>query len=289
MVNYFKGDPAKFVIRYVAGKAKQSGRGISFFYQAYHTNIVAIPAMTLDSNFIFNEVSKDFQSITLQGHFTYQITDPRKMADILDFSIDPVSRRYRSDDPEKLELRIKNVMQMLTRTEIKKLTLEEAINVTDELSLSLLERVPSVPIMIDMGIQVMSITFTTISPTAEIARALEADYREGLQKKADEAIYARRAAAVEQERTIKEAETQTEITLEEKRRTLIELAGENTIKDAQFKADAKKMELEAYKDTDPKLMLALALKGLADNANKIGNLTITSEILSQIMNERIDD
>ena len=175
-------------------------------------------------------------------------------------------------------------MQLLTRTEIKKMTLEEAINVTDELAKILLERVPTIPIIVEMGISVMSITFTTISPTAEIARALEADYREGLQKKADEAIYARRAAAVEQERTIKENELSTEITLEEKRQKLIDLAGENTIKDAEFKANAKKLELDAYKDTDPKLLLALALKGIADNASKLGNLTITSEILSQLLN-----
>ena len=46
-------------------------------------------------------------------------------------------------------------------------------------------------------------SFTAVTPIPEIAKALEAEYREILQKKADEAIYSRAACAVEQERIIK--------------------------------------------------------------------------------------
>ncbi|MHA1145599.1 MAG: hypothetical protein ACTSRW_12740 [Candidatus Helarchaeota archaeon] len=71
MVKYFKGDPSRYIIKYISGKKKKSGRGLSFFYFAYKTNIVSIPAMTMDSNFIFNEITNNYQGITLQGQISF--------------------------------------------------------------------------------------------------------------------------------------------------------------------------------------------------------------------------
>lgn len=285
MVKYFKGDPSQFIIKYSSGKLRKARRGLSFFYQAYHTDIGSIPAVTIDSNFIFNEITKNYQKITLQGHCTYRITDPGKMSNLLDFTIDLKTKTYRSTDPEKLDMRIKNVIQMLTRSEILKSDLEEALTVSEELSKIVLEKTKDSELFIEMGIKVLSVTFTSISPTPEMARALEAEYREKLQKKADEAIFERRAAAVEQERKIKENELNTQITLEQKKQQLIALQGENLLRDAEYRSKAKELELAPYKDIDPNKLLALALKDLALNAKKIGNLTITSEILSQLLNK----
>lgn len=285
MVRYYKGDPSKFIIKYISGKIKKAGMGLGFFYLRFRTNIVTIPAMTIDSNFIFNEVTKNYQPITLQGHFTYKITDPMKMATILDFSVEPKTGYYLTEDPEKLELRIKNVVQMRTRSEIQKMGLEQALVASGILAKRVLETVGDAPIINDMGIAILSITFNSIKPTPEIANALEAEYRESLQRKADEAIYARRAAAVEQESKIKENELETEITLEEQRKTLIALKGENEIREAESRAKANELELAPYQKLPPKLLLALAIKELANNAEDIGNLTITSEILASLLKD----
>ena len=47
---------------------------------------------------------------------------------------------------------------------------------------------------------------------------------------------------------------------------------------------AQTLELAAYQTLDPKAVLALGLRELGQNANKIGNLTITSEILAALFN-----
>ncbi|GAH19427.1 unnamed protein product [marine sediment metagenome] len=75
-MRYYKGEPSKFVIKYRSGKIKRKGMGIGFWYRRKRNNIVTIPAMTIDSNYIFSEISKNHQHITLQGHFTYKIKDP---------------------------------------------------------------------------------------------------------------------------------------------------------------------------------------------------------------------
>ena len=55
-----------------------------------------------------------------------------------------------------------------------------------------------------------------------MSKALQADAREELLRKADEAIYARRNSAVEQERKIKENELNTEIAVQQKQRQVRE-------------------------------------------------------------------
>jgi hypothetical protein len=69
----------------------------------------------------------------------------------------------------------------------------------------------------------MSFSLLPVRPTPEMARALEAEAREGLQRRADEAIYSRRNATVDQERRIKESELATELPVEEKRRQIREV------------------------------------------------------------------
>ena len=284
-MKYFKGEPAQFIIKYHGKKIKKAGRGISFFYALYKTNIAAIPTQTKDSHFIFNEVTNNYQSISLQGHYTYKIKDPKKMAFLLDYSIDPISKMYKTTDPEKLELRVTNIVQMATRSVIEKLDLENALRISMSLADTVLKKAREVEVMNEMGIELLSVTFNSIKPTPEISKALEAEFREQLQKKADEAIYARRAAAVEQERAIKENELNNEIALEEKRKTLIDLQGNNLVQEAEFKAKAEELELTPFKELSPKQLLALAMKDMANNAGRIGNLTITSEILAQLLKE----
>jgi regulator of protease activity HflC (stomatin/prohibitin superfamily) len=286
MCAFFKGDPSKFIIKYKSGKAVKSGIGISFLYARFNTNIVAIPAMTIDSNFVFNEFSKNNQAITLQGHFTYRINNPKKMATILDFRINPKNGRYLSEDPEKLELRIRNVVQMKTRGIIDKMDLEEALISSEMLSNNVLSSADDEKIITEMGVDLLSVTFLSVRPTPEIARALEAEYRESLQMKADKSIYQRRASAVEQEQKIKENELNTKITLEKKKKQLIDLEGENTLRKAEFSAQAKEKELEAYKKIKPQLLTAMALKELGENADKIGTLNITPEILASLLKDK---
>jgi hypothetical protein len=68
----------------------------------------------------------------------------------------------------------------------------------------------------------LSFSVLAIKPTPETAKALEAEAREAILRNSDEAIYARRNAAVEQERAIRESELDTEVAVELKKRTIRE-------------------------------------------------------------------
>jgi hypothetical protein len=189
---------------------------------------------------------------------------------------------------------------METRTEIQRRALEEVLSQFETIAASVQGRIKNSDLLEPLGAELLSVYFVSAKPTPEVAKALEADYRETLLRKADMAIYARRAAAVEEERKIKENELNTEIALEEQRRRLIDLQGENEIREAQgrgkaleeearYRARAKQMEVEVYGKLGPRKVLALALNELGINAGRIGNLTVTSEILAGLLDGRGED
>src|SRR6059058_5190435 len=95
---YFKASPTTFVMQFRAGKIAREGTGLSFFYFAPNSTLVAVPVGSTDVPFIFNETTADFQAVTVQGHLTYRVVDPRKLAAVLDYSVKP-SGGYQSEDP----------------------------------------------------------------------------------------------------------------------------------------------------------------------------------------------
>lgn len=294
-LNFFKGQPNEYILKYVNGQVRKEGPGLAFYYLRHNTQVVAVPTSSMDAPFIFNEVTNNFQSVTIQGQCTYRIADPRQAATLLNFTMNPFNHAYVSEDPDRLAKRITNVIQMETRSEIQKRSLEETLGQSEAIAAEVFAHLHDDALLAPMGVELLSLFFVAAKPTPEVAKALEATYRETLLRKADEAVYARRAAAVEEERKIKENELSTDITLEQQRQQLIELQGTNAQQEAEFRgqameqeaahrARATEMEMAIYHTFEPRTILALAMKELGQNADRVGNLTITSEILAALLN-----
>jgi len=281
---YFKAEPTEYILAYTNGRIFRQGAGPAFWYWRPSASIVLVPLSTIDALFVLNETTGNFQAVTVQGQITYRIAEPQTIAGLLNFTIDPRTRQYLSEDPAKLSQRIVNVVQAHTRAELRQLALEDALRGADGLARTVLARIQEENALAAMGVECVSLFFTAIKPTPEMAKALEAEYREALQKRADQAIYSRRADAVEQERKIKQNEISTAVDLEQRRRELVDFQGENARKQAEFEAEATRITLAPYQALDTRLTLALAFRDFAANAGKIGNLTITSEILEQLLN-----
>lgn len=331
-VRYIKVPPTTHIIQYSGGKISREGTGISFFYYSPNTSLVAIPVASTDVPFIFQEQTADFQTVTLQGQVTYRVADPRKLASLMDFMLQPSGRGYLSDDFEKLPQRVVNLVHVLARTELEKLSLRQALRASESLVRAIRTQLKSLPELDALGLEVLGLSVVAVKPTPETARALEAETREQLLKMADEAIYARRNAAVEQERAIKENELNTDIAvenkkrqiretqmeaekavqekqaqletatlksnieLEEERKKLVELSTENARTEADTRAYAISATMQALASADsnvlqvlatsgmkPQQLIALAFQGLAANAEKIGQLNISPDLLSELL------
>ncbi|RYG37534.1 SPFH domain-containing protein [bacterium] len=280
---YFKGQPTEYVLKFSSGKVRSQGKGLSFYYLVRTTTIVVVPTQVRDAGFVFNELTNTFQTVTIQGSLTYRIADPAQAATLIDFSIDPRRRTYTSLDPESLSGRIVNAVQGEVRAEVQGRSLEETLRDAQTLASTVLERLRKSTVLTSMGIEVLTLNILSASPTKEVARALEADYRESLLGKADAATFARRSAAVDAERQIKERELETETTLAEQRGRLIELEGANRVREAETVAEALRQELAAYENIDPARITAMALRAMGERAEKIGSLNFTPEVLAGLL------
>lgn len=334
-VRFIKVEPTDYILQYGKGTLLREGTGLAFFYFAPTTSLIRIPVASTDVPFIFTEVTSDFQEVTIQGQITYRICDPKKLSQLMNFTLAPNGKTYTSDDPQKLPQRLINHTQVLTRSSLKAMSLREALGSTEDLVGVLREGLQNTEAIASLGIQVLGLSILAIKPTPETARALEADAREQILRKADEAIYARRNAAVEQERAIKENELNTEIAVENKKRQireaqmdaeksvqqkkrelreaematkialeetnkqLVSLSTENARLEADARAYAISAVMKVVAETDPAILqilanarmdpgqlIALAFKGLAENADKIGELNVSPELLSELLSRR---
>jgi hypothetical protein len=293
-IGYFKAQPTEFVRKVAGGRVKREGQALSFYYLERRTSIVVVPVSSADAAFVFNEQTGNYQAVTIQGQLTYRIVEPRRTMEMLNYVIDPKRRAHVSQDPERLKQRIVVAVQMETRRQVEGKSLEGVLGNAASISAEVQEEVRSRALLAPLGVELISLNFTSVSPNPEVGKALEAEYRETLLRRADEAIYARRAAAVEEEGKIKSNELEGEISLERERERLIDLEAANDRKKSQawgerreleagFTARASEMELAPYRDLDPRKVLALAMRDIGNNAGKVGNLNITSEVLAGLL------
>lgn len=340
-IRFIKTYPTTYLLQYCNGKLKREGRGLTLFYFAPITSLIAVPMGSVDVPFIFNQTTADFQEVSIQGQLSYRIVDPKQIAQFLNFTLDSRGSagfgaieglNYVSNDPEQLPQRVINIVQVLMQGVVSQLPLRETLKSADNLVKQVLMGLQNAKEISTLGLEILGLSILAVKPTPETARALEADVREQLLKEADLAIYARRNSAVEQERAIKENELNTEIAVENKKRQireaqmeaeravqekqqqireaemagkislekrnqeLVSLASENLKREAEARAyglavsmqalagaDSKILQVLASVGMNPNQLIALAFRDLADSADKIGQLNISPDLLSELL------
>ncbi len=239
---------------------------------------------------------------------------------------------YRSSDVEKLSDRLVHAAQIVARSFTQRHTLAELLVSSDTLVQEMIEKLKACETVTMLGVEVLALSIVSIKAAPEMAKALQADAREQLLRKADEAVFVRRNAALELERKIKENELNTEIAVEQKKRQiretqmeaeiaieqkkrqvretqmeadvaieqqrsqLVEHRVENQRKEAEARGQALRATLEPLKEMDwrtlmaassgevnPRLLVAMAFRDLAENAEKIGQLNISPDLLNALL------
>ncbi len=282
-IKYFKGEPSAYVIRYKNGQVDSGGEGLTFWYLPFNTSIATVPIVSQDARFIFKESTQNYQEIAIQGQFTFRLSNPMEVAKVLDFTIDPKTAKYRSDDPEKLTQRVINTIQSNIRSGVNGLSLEDALVKTKELESEVLALLNNEVDLQDIGVIVEGLHITSVKATTEMQKALEADYRESLKRRADQAIYQRRNAALEEENKLSQREMDNDVNLEERRKDLVDMQARNNLALAEAEAKADELKLSPYGDLPPQALVGLALKEWAGNAGDIGQLNISPDMLSQLV------
>ena len=313
-IRFIKAQPTTYVLQYRGGKVVREGAGLSFFYYAPTSSLIAVPMASKDNGFILEQVTADFQTVTVQGQVAYRVAEPGKLAAMLNYALRPDARGYESDDPEKLAQRVLHVVEMLCKLAIKDLPLREALRAADGTSQRVTQELKSHPEIVSLGLEILSFAILAIKPIPDTARALEAEAREAILKAADDAVHQRRNAAVANERAIRESELETEsvvqrrkhelrnadmdatVALEDKRKEFVARNADNTRTLAEAEAHRLRAVMKALESADPRVVHALAAAGMqpqqliaqafggiAEKAERIGQLNISPELLQSLL------
>ncbi len=313
-IRYLKTPPTTYVMQHRGSRMVRQGAGASFFYFAPLSTLVTVPLASVDVPFVFQEVTADFQDVTLQGQLTYRVAEPAKLSKLMDYTVD-AKGRYISDDPTKLNDRLIQMTQVGAHEFIQREQLETVLARGAGLGADILQGLRNSEVTTMLGLEVLSLSIASVKPTPEMAKAMQAEAREQLLGRADQAIFARRNTAIELERQIKENELNTERAVEEKRREvrqaqmqadvaieqqraeLVDQQVANNRKLAEAQTDTLRATLDALKSVDWKTLstamasgesrglIAMAFQQLAENASKIGRLDISPDLLSRLLEE----
>jgi len=331
---YLKVQPTVHVMQYRDGRVVRSSVGGSFFYFSPLSTIVRIPVATLDAPFMLELTTADFQTVTVQGQVGYRICDVERIAGMMDFSLNPGSQGYASDDPERLQNRIVTLTEIEIQQFLQSRSLKEVLNVSVNIANTVHSELLSLAELDALGIEITSVSIQAVKPIPDIARALEAEAREANLKSADDAVYQRRIAGVDNERSIRQKELETEIAVQQKQKEIEEAKMEtktsvaqkrsvleeqqviadielesrrkelvaNQTENMRTRAEAEAFRLdslmEVFKSTNPKTiqflasasmnpdqLIAQAFNGMAENADKIGQLNMSPDLLQGLLGE----
>ncbi|BFM21689.1 SPFH domain-containing protein [Gilvimarinus japonicus] len=266
---YYKADSATYVIKTSGGRVRKKGKGLSFFYMQATSSIAAIPVSVQEAPFIFNLQTADYQSVRIQGQISFRVIDPDKIADVLNFNLKADGQSYASEGPLKLTDRVVRAAQSIVQNKVQSVALRDSLALSQPLVELMKTELAVQPVLDELGMALVDASVAAITPSPETSKALEAEARESILKEADDAIYARRKSAVEQERTIKDAELQTELVIQQKEQEIAEsrINNERAIMRGNAQSEQERIKAEIEAENQRKELVLLSVENSKQEAD----------------------
>ena len=256
--HHVRVDASSFVLHYRGTQLRHSGRGLAFWFRPLKDNVAEVPADDRELALIAHGRSSDFQEVTVQGLITYRVLDPAKLAERVDFTVDPKTGVFLRQPLEKIaqilsQLAQQHAADFIAQTPIRQILAGSQAHIRQLVEQGLANDAE----LKATGLGILGVRIASVKPCPDLEKALEAPMREKIKQEADEAAFGRRAMAVEKERAIQENELQSRIELAKREELLIGQQGQNERCKAQEQAEAQHIALVAE-------VRALTLKAEAD-------------------------
>lgn len=245
-LRHLRADTSSHVLHYKGDQLVRSGRGLSFWFLPMSSSVAEVPVDDREVSLIVHGRSSDYQDVAVQGVVTYRVVDPRIVSQRVDFTIDLVSGSHTKQPLEKIALLLAQMSHQhawtyIATTPVRTILAEGHARIREAVEAALRDDAS----IHDMGIEIVSVRVSSVAPTPELEKALEAPTREHIQQVSDEAAFSRRAMAVDKERAIQENALKNQIELAKREEQLISQKGANTRQEATEKAQAERIAVEA--------------------------------------------
>jgi regulator of protease activity HflC (stomatin/prohibitin superfamily) len=288
-----------YVFLYSGGKLVHQGAGLSGLLFAPFATAAVVPIDARDDIFAVESVSADFQTLTIQGLISHRISDPNAAVKRQDFSVRLPSFKPHAEPMKQIAERLKAIAQTAARETLAKVTLDDALTKSGDLSAAIMSAIQSDAGVSDAGVAIDRVLVLSIKPAPEIRKALEADIREKLLRNADAAVFDRRRAAAADEHDLKlrneesaaelaRAEISNAKALEGEKLTLAKARAETIKEEAASAADAERLRIEPWTALSPAIIAALGLKEWAGANASLTSLTISGDSLDKIASALAD-
>jgi regulator of protease activity HflC (stomatin/prohibitin superfamily) len=318
-IAHLRSEASSHVIRYRNGRAVQAGRGLAFWFRPLDTAIAEVPLDDQELSFLFHGRSADLQEVVAQGIVTYRVTDPGTLAARIDFGIDLAKGLHTKTPLDQIAARLTGLAQQHASTVMAATPLRELVaDGVDRLRARIGEGLAADASVAEMGLAIASVRVSAVQPSAEVEKALAAPTRERIAADADEAAFARRAAAVDKERAIAENELANRIELARRESDLVGREGANERKKATEMAAAERIaadgnaeihkiaaqadaeairlvegqcnaaeadRIAVYRDLAPAVLMGLAAREFAGKVETIEHLNLTPDLLGTVLTD----
>ncbi len=317
--SHLRAEASSHIRHYRAGKLRREGRGMSFWFDPHGASIIEVPLADRELTFMVKSQSSDYQDLAVQGTILWRVADAARLSDRVDFALD-----LKSGVPQaKPEDHIRSVLSSLARQFSDNYLKALGVRAVLEAGLAPMQAVLNQgfaedPTAENMGLEVISVRVSALSPSSELARALQAPTFEALQQQSDEATFARRALAVEKERAIAENELNNQTELAARKADLIAREDANARAEAealsaaemitaegaaqskvisaeaeatriraveQAEADMEKARMAALAQVDAAALYALAAREFAGKLEHIDSITVTPDMLAGLVQQ----
>lgn len=303
-----RADAANHIQQFHKGKRVRSGRGLSFWFSPLGASLSEIPMDDRELPFLLKGQSSDYQDLTVQGGIVWRIVDAEKLGERIDFTIDLATGLVVGKPIDQINNMLVTLARRYTSTYLKENPVRTVLkNGVEPLQTELKRGFSEDNTLAEMGLELVGVGVADVSPSSELARALQAPTYESLQQQADEATFSRRALAVEKERAIAENELSNKIELATQEKNLIAREDENARSQSearaaameidanaeagriraieQAKVDMEKERIGVYADLPPMILFGMAAQEFAGKLQNIDNLTVTPDMLSGLMSQ----
>lgn len=241
---HLRAEPSEYIILFRRGVAKRQGRGLSAWFYPLSTAIAMLPVEDCQTTFVLTDRTADLQPVAVQCTVTYRFVDMERASSRSNFSISLDTGRWIENPLERLASFWSQRVRDPARAHLIRLPLGEAVKAgAQTIRAAVVAALAADQELGMMGLGLVDFQVEQISPPPDLAKALETPTREAVQQKADEAVFQRRALAVEKERAIKEAELATKVEMAKRQDELIKLENTNRSREIEGKASGERLRV----------------------------------------------
>jgi regulator of protease activity HflC (stomatin/prohibitin superfamily) len=246
LLSHLRAEPNQFILHYRSGKLARRGAGLAYWFSPLSAAIAQLPVEDVETTFVLTERTADYQDVSVQCTLTYRVADAELAASRINFSVSLQNGSWTEEPLARLASFWSQRARRSARTYLTSVPLVDAVGRgADVIRVAMEEALRVDTEIAAMGLTLVSVQVQRVAPTPDMDKALQTPVREAIQQRADEAVFARRAQAVENERAIKQNELSTEIELARRQEDLIRREGANRLLAAQQQSIARQVLIEA--------------------------------------------